>query len=107
MLCHNHYDLMAFTTSGQRPLRYCQDNRKLSHGHENAVVIKEQTRGPGHAINVSAVPGRGISETSRQPLAGAKTHGSDTAVVRAMLACGFSGKNREKLQPQATEGIKI
>jgi hypothetical protein len=39
MLCHNHYDLMAFTTPAEGQLRYRQDSRKLSHGHQDVAVL--------------------------------------------------------------------
>jgi hypothetical protein len=55
MFCHNHYNFMAFATPGERPLRYRQDNRKISHGHEDVVAIKELAPRPGHAVNLHAV----------------------------------------------------
>jgi hypothetical protein len=45
---------MAFTTPGESPLRYRQDNRKVSRGHEDVVVMKERTPQPGHTINLRA-----------------------------------------------------
>jgi hypothetical protein len=55
-LCHNQYDLMAFTTAGESPLRYRQDDRKLSHRHENVAVIKVPRPQPGHPVNLHAMP---------------------------------------------------
>ena len=62
MLCHNHNDLMAFTTPAESPLRNRQDNRKVSHGHEDVAVIKEPTPEPGHTVNLLAMPRGGNSE---------------------------------------------
>jgi len=62
MLCHNHYDLMAFVTPGESPLRYHQDNRKVSHGHENVALMKEWTPQPGRTINLRAMPCGGNTE---------------------------------------------
>ena len=62
VLCRNHYDLIAFATPGESPLGYRQDNRKVSHGHENVAVIKEPTPQPGHAVNLHAVRCEGKSE---------------------------------------------
>ena len=70
------------------------------------VVIKEQTRRLGYAINVSAGLDRDVNESSRQELEGVKTHGLRTAIFGAPLACGFSGNNRDKLQPKALRRIK-
>jgi len=72
MLCHNHYDLMAFATPGESPLQYLQDNRKVSHGHEDAAVIKERAPQPGHAVNLHAMPCGGNSEPSLRVLTGGK-----------------------------------
>jgi hypothetical protein len=77
---------VAFTTPRESPLRYRQDNRKVSHGHENVAVIKERTPQPGHAINLRAMPRGGNSEPSRRALAGAKSRGPHSAEVRATLA---------------------
>jgi len=68
MLCHNHYDLMAFTTPGESPLRYRQDNRKASHGHEDVAVMKERTPKPEHAVNLHAMLCGGNSEPNRRAL---------------------------------------
>jgi len=56
MLRHNHYDLMPFTTPGQGPLRYRQDSRKVSPGHENVAVIKEGAQQPRYAVNLYTMP---------------------------------------------------
>jgi hypothetical protein len=72
MLCHNHNDLMAFTTSGESPLRHRHDNRKASPGHENVVSIKERTPRPAPASNRNAMPRGGNSEPIRRLVAGAK-----------------------------------
>jgi hypothetical protein len=86
MLWQNHNDLMAFTTPGESPLRYRQDNRKVSHGHENVAVIKEPTPQPGPTINLRAMPCGGKIEPNQRALAGAKSRGPQTADVRATLA---------------------
>ena len=94
---------MALVTPRQSAMRYRLDKRKVSHGYINIAVIKEQTCGPGYAISGSAVPGRGISKASRQAPAAAKPH---TTLVPAMLACGFTRKNRTKLHAQEMGRIK-
>jgi hypothetical protein len=67
MLRHNDYGLAAFTTPGESPLRYRQDNGKVSHGHENVAVIEERTLQPGRAINPYATPwGANIRPTSAE-----------------------------------------
>jgi len=86
LLCHNYYDLMAFTTPGESPLRYRQNNRKVSHGHENVVAIKEPTPQPEYAVKLDVVPYGGNAEPSRLALAGAKGRGPHAAEVRAKLA---------------------
>ena len=75
------------------------------HGGVTAV-IKEQTCRLGHAINVRAGQDRDISESSRQELEVVKTHRPPIAIFGSLLACGFSGNNREELQPQALGRIK-
>jgi hypothetical protein len=70
------------------------------------VVIKEQTRRLGYAINVSAGLDRDVNESSRQELEGVKTHRPQIAIFGVPLACGFSGNNREELQPKALGRIQ-
>ena len=77
---------MAFATAGESPLRYRQDNRKVSHGDEDVAVIQELTPRPGHAINLRAMPCGGNTEPNRRALAGVKSRGHQTAEVRATLA---------------------
>jgi hypothetical protein len=67
-------------------LRYRQDNRKVSHGHENVAVIKERTPRPGHTVNLRGMPRGGNSEASRRARARAKSRGLHAAEVRATLA---------------------
>jgi hypothetical protein len=62
MLCHNHYDLMAFTTPGESPLRYRHNNRKKSHSQEGVSIVKEPMRQAEHTINLRAMPRGGNSE---------------------------------------------
>jgi hypothetical protein len=62
VLCRNHYDLMAFATPGESPLRYPQDNRKVSHDHEKVAVTEGPTAQPGHAVNPHAMPCGGNSQ---------------------------------------------
>ena len=62
MLGYNHYDFMAFATPCEHCLRYCQDNRKKSHGHEGVAIMKERTTKPGHAVNLHAMLCGGNSE---------------------------------------------
>jgi hypothetical protein len=84
MFCHNHYHLMAFTTPGESPLRYRQDNRKVSREHEDVAVIMEGTPQPGHTINLRAMPCARNSEPNRRALLGAKSRGP-AKQVRATL----------------------
>jgi hypothetical protein len=72
MFRHNHYDVMAFATSGESPLRCRRDDRRVSRGHENVALIKEQTAQPGHMINLRAMPCGGNSEPTREEVAGVK-----------------------------------
>jgi hypothetical protein len=86
MPCHNHYDLMAVATPGEGGLGYLQDNRKVSHGHENVAVRMERTPQPGHAVNLRVMPCGGNNKPNGQVLVGTKTRGPPTANVRATLA---------------------
>jgi hypothetical protein len=72
MLCHNHYDLMPFATSGESHLRYGQDNRKESHGNKDVVVVIEPTLQPKHAANFHAMPCGGNSVSNLCALANAE-----------------------------------
>ena len=63
---------MAFTTPGESPLWYRQDNPKASHGHEDVAAIKERTPQPGHAINLHALPCGGNNEPNRRALRAGK-----------------------------------
>jgi hypothetical protein len=92
MLCHNHYDLMAFATPGESPLWYRQDDRKVSHGHEDVAVIMEPTLQPGHVVNLHAMPCGGNSERNWRAQVGAKCHGLHTAEARATRASWTWGK---------------
>jgi hypothetical protein len=85
MLYHNHYDLMAFTTPGESSLRYRQDSRRVSYGHENVAVTKEPPPQLGHAINLHAIPCGGNSGPTRQEVAGVKGR-EPTGHVLATLA---------------------
>ncbi len=76
---------MALTTPAS-PLRYREDNRKVSHGHENVAVIMQAKPQPGQAINLRAMPCVDNSEPSRRPVAGAKSRGPPKIEVRATLA---------------------
>jgi hypothetical protein len=91
-------DLMAFTTPGESPLWYRQDDRRLGHGHENVAVTKEPTLLPGHAVNLHAMPCGGNSEPKRRAPAGAKSRGPYTAEVRAtccpLLTSGACDRQR-------------
>jgi len=62
MPCQNYYDVMAFAIPGEGALGCRQDNRKVSHGDEDVVVIKEPAPQPGHAVNLRATPRGGNSE---------------------------------------------
>jgi len=76
--CHSslitrHCSLMALATLGEGPLRHRQDNRKVSHGHENVAVIKEPTPQSSHAVHLRAMPCGGNAGPSRRARAGAKS----------------------------------
>ena len=62
MLCHHNYDLMAFTTPGESPLRYPQGKPNAGYGHEEVAVILESTLHFGHAVNLHAISCRDNSE---------------------------------------------
>jgi hypothetical protein len=48
--------------AGECFLRYCQDNRKKSHGHEGVAIKKEETPQAGHATNLHTMPSGGKAE---------------------------------------------
>jgi hypothetical protein len=83
---HNHYDVMAFTTPGEGSLRYRQDSRRVSRGHEDVAVPKERASQPGHAIHLRALPFGGNRRSKGQTMAGTKCRGPHTAKVRTTLA---------------------
>ena len=76
----------TFTTPGESPLRYRQDNRNVSHGHEDVAVKTESTLQPGHAVNLHVMRCGGNIESDGRALAGAKSCGPRTLEVRVTLA---------------------
>jgi len=54
MLRQNDYGLMVLATPGEALLRYLQDKRKLSHGHERVAVIKKNRRPSRDILSIYA-----------------------------------------------------
>ena len=62
------------------------------------MVIKEQTRGPGHAINGSVAPGRGmLNQADKRWRA---QNPKDPSGSPRYACLWFQQENREELQPQ-------
>ena len=80
------YDVMPFAAPGESPLRCRQDDRKVSHAHQDVAIIKKPTPQPGHAINLRAKQCGGNSEPNGRALAGAKGRGSQDRSALASIA---------------------
>jgi len=88
MLRHNHYDLMAFTTPGESPLRCRQNNREVSHlswfldDWQDPELSHEIADGAQRRLCRCAPP------QSNQNFAERFVYGRVNALLR-ILRCGF------------------